>query len=92
MTGRWWLSFADPDRPAGEQSLGVCIVQAVDVVSAVKVSHALKINPGGQVLAMSVDEQVATRLSFNLGEYQGRLIPPAEARELADQIATEIAS
>jgi len=30
MTRTFWLSFCDPDRPAGEQFLGVCIVQVTD--------------------------------------------------------------
>jgi hypothetical protein len=30
MTRTFWLSFADPARPAGEQFLGVCIVQVTD--------------------------------------------------------------
>lgn len=31
MTQTWWLSFADADRPAGEQFLGVAIVDVTEV-------------------------------------------------------------
>lgn len=46
----WWLSFCDAHLPKGTQFLGVAIVFAHDMVGAVKVAHALGINPGGQVL------------------------------------------
>jgi len=49
MTGLYWLSFADPRRPEGKQFLGVAIVRATQAIEAVKVSHALGINPGGEV-------------------------------------------
>lgn len=45
----WWLSFADPDLPPGTQFLGVVILNAPDFMSAVLLSHALKLNPGGEV-------------------------------------------
>ncbi len=49
---RWWCSFCDPRKPRGEQFLGLCIVEAVDQISAVRVTHALGINPGGEVAFM----------------------------------------
>ena len=52
----WWLSFADPKRPAGEQFLGVAIVQGLDVVTAALVAHRLGINPGGQVAGIPLDD------------------------------------
>lgn len=45
----WWLSFADPLRPKGQQFLGVAIVDAIGFIEAVKVTHLLGINPGGEV-------------------------------------------
>lgn len=45
----WWLSFADPKLPKGKQFLGACIVSGEDMIDAVAMAHALKINPGGQV-------------------------------------------
>jgi hypothetical protein len=89
---RFWLSFADDQRPAGDQSLGVCIVEALDVSGALAASHALGINPGGEVRFLAVDESVAGRLTFDLAPYMNRLIQSAEARELADRIRGELGS
>lgn len=87
---RWWLSFADATRPAGSQSLGICIVHAHDEVEAIKAAHAAGINPGGEVRMMDIDEGMAARLSFPLPEW--RLLSPAEADALAGRIAAEIDS
>lgn len=53
----WWLSFINPDltpppdeqRPGGVSFLGVAIVEASNLMSAVRESHRLGCNPGGQV-------------------------------------------
>jgi hypothetical protein len=45
----WWLSFADPERPAGTQFLGALIVQAPALEAAITRSHVLGLNPGGQI-------------------------------------------
>lgn len=45
----WWLSFADSDLPVGQQFLGAAVVEAPSFVAAVLLSHALGINPGGEV-------------------------------------------
>jgi hypothetical protein len=57
---QWWLSFADPDLPEGEQFLGAAIVKAADEAAAMTISHFLGINPGGEVAIMGplpVDER-----------------------------------
>lgn len=54
-TGAWWLSFADPDLPEGEQFLGVAIVEQRWFISAVEKAHELGINPGGQIQGVPVD-------------------------------------
>lgn len=87
---RWWLSFADPDRPTGQQFLGACIVRAVDEISAVKVAHALGINPGGEVRFMDLVPEKVARLSFDLSVYYGRFIPRDEALALADRVSGEL--
>jgi len=54
----WWLSFVDPARcapdgqgePGGPGFLGVAIVAASDLLSAVRETHRLGCNPGGEVL------------------------------------------
>lgn len=45
----WWLSFADSNKPKGEQFLGATIVKAGGPASAIRRTHVLNINPGGQV-------------------------------------------
>ncbi len=40
----WWLSFSD------DEFLGAAIVEGVNFMTAVMKTHALGINPGGQVL------------------------------------------
>jgi len=42
----WWLSFVDPRTG---KWLGCTVVNAMDEFAAVKVSHALGVNPGGEV-------------------------------------------
>lgn len=86
----WWISFCDPHKPTGEQFLGLCIVRAVDEVSAIKVAWALGINPGGEAAFMDIDESVMARLSFELPI--DVFIPRDEAKALSDRISGEIAS
>jgi hypothetical protein len=50
----WWLSFCDPDRPAGTKFLGVCCVEGWDILSAVTRAHELGCNPGGEVAAWKI--------------------------------------
>jgi hypothetical protein len=46
----FWLLFEDPDKTGRDAFLGVSIVPAErdDFIGAVRVSHALGCNPGGQ--------------------------------------------
>lgn len=50
----WWLSFADPRLPTGSQFLGVAIVEGPTYIDAITRSHALGINPGGQVQSTDI--------------------------------------
>lgn len=50
-----WLSFADPEKPRGQQFLGVVITQAKGLGHAIQKTHALGINPGGEIQAYQVD-------------------------------------
>lgn len=45
----WWLSFCDPDKPTGQQFIGIIIVKAKGFTLAVRRTHSLMINPGGEV-------------------------------------------
>lgn len=55
MTKIYWLSFCDESKAAGEKLLGVSIVEAPDTVSAVKLAHEKKCNPGGEVMAVGIE-------------------------------------
>jgi hypothetical protein len=51
----WYLSFADrsPDR-----FLGACVVYGDDLIDAIKTAWRLKINPGGQVLGVPIENSI----------------------------------
>lgn len=61
----WWLSFADPNRPAGSQFLGVCIVFGADLKDAIVRSHMAKCNPGGSIKSVELPDDVARRVPKN---------------------------
>jgi hypothetical protein len=69
----YWMSFVDPDRPAGDRFLGVAIVWADGPVTAVSKTHELDINPGGEVAIVRLPEAPP------LG-YTDRLLDTAAAR------------
>jgi len=66
------LSFCDPGRPSGEQFLGASVVLIPaalvrddlreNMITAVKVAHAMKCNPGGEVRMMLVYASVEAYL------------------------------
>lgn len=45
-----YMSFVDPDRPVGLKFLGGIFTMAHGVTDAIQKTHAMKINPGGEVL------------------------------------------
>jgi len=47
--GWWWLSFMDPKKPAGSRFLGVIVIEAASFDMAIRTTHAMWINPGGEV-------------------------------------------
>jgi hypothetical protein len=53
----WWLSFADPARPPGEQFLGVVIVDDCPglVTARVRMAEAGVVSPGGEIRAAGFD-------------------------------------
>lgn len=53
-----WVSFADPNLPAGTQFLGVAIVRAHNVGHAAMICHERGINPGGEVMAFPIPEDL----------------------------------
>lgn len=71
----WCLSFADPERPKGTQWLGNCLVRARGMTGAIRESHRLGCNPGGQVMAISGDREVGA-------QWMNRLLSKEEVAEL----------
>jgi hypothetical protein len=53
----FYLSFADSSRPKGKQFLGALIVRASHMTEAISASHALGLNPGGEVVGHPVKIQ-----------------------------------
>lgn len=70
----WWLSFADGDRPKGEQFLGVAIVQSFGFGGALAETHRRKCNPGGEVDGSQLPDWVVPP-----PEYRNRLLTREEA-------------
>jgi hypothetical protein len=52
----FYLSFADGRLPKGNQWLGAIITEAENDLLAVAKTHKLKINPGGEVLTINLQE------------------------------------
>lgn len=72
----WWLSFCDTDKPEGSQFLGVAIVRANGIATAITMTHMLKINPGGSVAGWGVPDDISIP-----DELQNRLVQKDELRE-----------
>lgn len=53
--GLWWLSFVDPERPVGEQFLGVALVEGSDVEDVLRRAWREGCNPGGEVASYALD-------------------------------------
>lgn len=72
----WWLSYADEEKGF----LGAVIVAAEEFIHACKVSAAMGLSPGGQVMGhhMSWDDECVVTLSSTF-----RLLPKKEATKLA---------
>ena len=64
----WWLSFVDAELPPGEQFLGVCIVEAETDLDAVRTTHSLGINPGGEVIAVQIAPTDPSAMNRLLGK------------------------
>lgn len=75
----WWLSFADPNLPAGTQFLGVVITQAATIEDAITGTHLLGINPGGQIGIMG-----PVPADLIAPEWRDRLLTKAEAESVPD--------
>jgi len=82
----YWLSFCDPDKPAGEQFLGVAIVEAEPgstdretVARAIRRAWALNINPGGEVMTTCLPDD---SLHLIPATARNRLLSKEEAEDV----------
>lgn len=69
-----WMSFCDPDKPEGQQFLGVIITKALGFAHAVEKAHELGINPGGEIQSMEFDPAEVNPKDFD------RLLSEADLR------------
>jgi len=76
---QWWLSFADPELPKGTQFLGVAIVEAESFHQALQLSHAIGVNPGGEVCGYELN---IGRVS---AEYTNRLLQSPEVENITPE-------
>ena len=77
----WWMSFTDQYKPEGTQFLGALIIEADDECGALVKSHLLELNPGSEVLAVKVPEQLKNRI---LDEWIDRKLISREECEIFD--------
>lgn len=80
-----YCSFVDKVQGA-DRCVGVCILEGeLDAVQAAKKAWALRINPGGEMLAIScreTDPDVPANIFEAMWEQRYRLLDYSEAREL----------
>ena len=75
----YWLSFVRE----GAGWLGAVVVQGDTMVEAVKTAHALKINPGGEVVGV----KLTMRQSARVGEkWRNRLLDAAACEALDHEV------
>ncbi len=75
----WWLSFCDASRPTGSQFLGAVLVDGADMIDAIRASHALGINPGGEVAGHAVDAERMRRVD---DKWKNRLLTREECADM----------
>lgn len=74
----WWLSFASKER-----HLGIALVKASDMVTAVREAHRLGCNPGGEVAGWPIPA------NLGLGDPQPKWCARLLTREEADEMSRE---
>lgn len=89
----YWMSFCDPDKPEGEQFLGVVIVDggsehpSVGIHMAAVAAYATGCNPGGEVVAIQLPQWAVEHV---VPAWSNRLLTRAEVAEL-DAALTRVA-
>jgi hypothetical protein len=84
MSDLFYLSFADSDLPKGEQFLGCLIMRASHMTEAVQASHALGLNPGGEVVGHPV------KIQPGFGEVPEKYIERLLTKEELSQMEREM--
>lgn len=80
----WWLSFCDPELPAGRQFLGACIVPGGHVADAAREARARGCNPGGEVKGHEIPEDSAKLIDDG---WKGKLLTRTQCQELNEAVA-----
>ncbi|MGF6641841.1 hypothetical protein [Paraburkholderia sp. MM6662-R1] len=79
----YWLSFADPTLPSGNQFLGVVVMRARSFGAAIENAWRYGVNPGGEVMGSVIPaeyESVVPKTS------RGRLLSRAESEALLSML------
>jgi hypothetical protein len=79
----FWLSFADKTRPKGTQFLGACVVAGETMAAAVGEAHRLGINPGGEVLGVSIEAPTARLIPDS---WKNRLLSKTECGDFDAEV------
>jgi hypothetical protein len=80
----YWLSFVDPDAPEERQFLGVCMVQAFGLVTAIEKARSLGFNPGGEVAGCEATPEQTAVIINRMPDALNRLYPTRSDAESLD--------
>ena len=74
------MSFADPDRPPGQQWIGGINVEAPTIQEAITFTHVAGLNPGGEIqflgfTAETMDPHYVDRLITDPQEWRNQPLP-----------------
>jgi hypothetical protein len=79
----FWFSFADGTLPEGSQFLGCAVVEAPDFHSAVMTTWILGCNPGGEVKAQEIPDQLMPAIPLS---DRNRLLTRVDAARLDERM------
>lgn len=91
MATYFWLSFADPYKSKGTQFLGALVIEGSSFMAAVKSSHVMGLNPGGEVqgLAFQMSDSQGREL---IEKWKNKLLSKAECVELDSLMAGHVSA
>lgn len=79
----FWFSFADSDLPKESQFLGCAVIEAQDFGSAVVTTWLLGCNPGGEVKALQIPNELMPGIPLT---DRNRLLTRADAARLDERM------